>query len=281
MSAGDSSGLARRTRSGWRKDPPDQAVSAETCTATGSTNVSTTGSLSRLNRSRVVPFTVVGQGWAPGPSNRWLLCAMSGLQRTYHAPAAACSGAAGRGHSLPQETGKGKVLTMSTPSASYWVLRRRNEPDSAFFRNFPLFTGLGMQFESHLGHSVFAGQSPVFSLGVDKPPKVLASACRFRAASIRKRGNKDGSSTYLALWRYPKSREQQGLTVATLVEAETLKRLLDANGQSFEIAQHAILSSEKRTPTVAEVIQEHIDLLIRPSSGRLSDGPAAFREHYS
>jgi hypothetical protein len=34
-----------------------------------------------------------------------------------------------------------------------------------------------------------------------------------------------------------------------------LKRLLDANGQSFEIAQHAILSHEKRTPTVAEDIR--------------------------
>jgi hypothetical protein len=35
----------------------------------------------------------------------------------------------------------------------------------------------------------------------------------------------------------------------------------------LEIAQHAILSNAKRTPTVDEVIQEHIDLLIRPSSG--------------
>lgn len=33
------------------------------------------------------------------------------------------------------------------------------------------------------------------------------------------------------------------------------------------MAQHAILSNEKRTPTFAEVIHEHIDLLIRPSSG--------------
>jgi len=68
-------------------------------------------------------------------------------------------------------------------------------------------------------------------------------------------------------WRDKKSKTAQGLTVATLTEAETLKRLLDANGQSFEIAQHAILSNEKRPPTVAEVIQEHIDLLVRPSSG--------------
>lgn len=31
---------------------------------------------------------------------------------------------------------------------------------------------------------------------------------------------------YMAFWRDPKSREQQGLTVASETEAETLKRLL-------------------------------------------------------
>lgn len=69
----------------------------------------------------------------------------------------------------------------------------------------------------------------------------------------------------MVCWRDPKSHEQQGLTVASETEAETLKRLLDANGQSFEIAQSALLSNEARVPTVAEVVQEHIDLLIRPS----------------
>ena len=69
-------------------------------------------------------------------------------------------------------------------------------------------------------------------------------------------------------WRDPKSRTNQRASPSPpSAEAETLKRLLDANGQSFEIAQHAILSNQKRTPTVAEVIQEHIDLLVRPSSG--------------
>ncbi|MBT1002022.1 LysR family transcriptional regulator [Paenarthrobacter sp. DKR-5] len=37
-------------------------------------------------------------------------------------------------------------------------------------------------------------------------------------ASIRKRTKKDGSSSYMVLWRDPKSREQQGLTVASLTE---------------------------------------------------------------
>jgi hypothetical protein len=73
-------------------------------------------------------------------------------------------------------------------------------------------------------------------------------------ASIRKRKKKDGTASFVVCWRDAKPRREQGITVATLVEAETPKRLLDANGQSFEIAQHAILSNEKRVPTVAEVI---------------------------
>ncbi|WP_243179060.1 hypothetical protein [Arthrobacter humicola] len=86
-------------------------------------------------------------------------------------------------------------------------------------------------------------------------------------ASISTRVKKDGSKSFIVRWRDPGTRKNQGLTVATQAEAETLKRLLDANGQSFAIAQQAILSNQTRVPTVAEVVQEHIDLLIRPSSG--------------
>lgn len=86
-------------------------------------------------------------------------------------------------------------------------------------------------------------------------------------ASISTRTKKDGSKPFMVRWREPKTGKAQGLTVAIESEAETLKRLLDANGQNFEIAQHAILTNAKRVPNVAEVIQEHIDLLIRPSSG--------------
>lgn len=88
-------------------------------------------------------------------------------------------------------------------------------------------------------------------------------------ASISTRTKKDGSKSYMVRWRDPKTKTAQGLTVGTLTEAETLKRLLDANGESFEIAQHAILTNEKRPPTVADVIQEHIDLLVRRSSGTI------------
>jgi len=131
-----------------------------------------------------------------------------------------------------------------------------------------VFAGEGMQFESHLGHSVLAVQAPVGTFSVYKNPKCCVHGRTvFPMASIATRTKKDGSKSYMVRWRDPKTRASQGLTVATLPEAETLKRLLDANGQSFEVAQHAILSNAKNTPTVSEVVQEHIDLLVRPSSG--------------
>jgi integrase len=86
-------------------------------------------------------------------------------------------------------------------------------------------------------------------------------------ASISTRTKKDGSKSFMVRWREPKTGKAHGLTFVSHSEAETLKRLLDANGQNFEVAQHAILDNSKRVPTVAEVIQEHIDLLVRPSSG--------------
>ncbi|WP_231391739.1 tyrosine-type recombinase/integrase [Arthrobacter sp. 35W] len=79
----------------------------------------------------------------------------------------------------------------------------------------------------------------------------------------------DGSKTYTVRWRDPKTRTEQGITFATESEATTVKKLLDANGQSFEIAQDALVAKESNLPTVAEVIQEHLDLLVRPSAGTI------------
>ncbi len=86
-------------------------------------------------------------------------------------------------------------------------------------------------------------------------------------ASIIARAKKDGSRVYMVCWRDPKTRANQGITFATESEAITIKKLLDANGQSFRIAQEALIAKERGLPTVAEVIQEHIDLLVRPSEG--------------
>jgi len=58
----------------------------------------------------------------------------------------------------------------------------------------------------------------------------------FPMASNAARTRKEGSKSYIVRWRDPKTRASQGLTVTTLTEAETLQRLLDAIGQSFQVA---------------------------------------------
>lgn len=88
-------------------------------------------------------------------------------------------------------------------------------------------------------------------------------------ASIRIRKKQDGSQTFTVMWRDPISKAQQGLTFSSETEAVTIKKLLDANGQSFEMAQEVLLRAKRKVPTVAAVIQEHIDLLVRPSPGTM------------
>ncbi|MET3934995.1 tyrosine-type recombinase/integrase [Arthrobacter sp. OAP107] len=98
-------------------------------------------------------------------------------------------------------------------------------------------------------------------------------------ASIKRRTKKDGSTSFMVCWRDPATRKEHGITFATEAEATTLKRLLDANNQSFEIAQHAMVQNQTKAPTVAAVIQEHIDLLVRPSVGTVQTYQTMLKLH--
>ncbi|MGA7205238.1 MAG: site-specific integrase, partial [Specibacter sp.] len=86
-------------------------------------------------------------------------------------------------------------------------------------------------------------------------------------ASIRRRMKKDGSPSFTVRWRDPVSRVEQGLSFGTEVEASVLKRLLDANGQSFTIAHDGIEEQRQQPRTVSDGVQERLDHLVRPSSG--------------
>ncbi|WP_251043721.1 site-specific integrase [Arthrobacter sp. ISL-48] len=50
---------------------------------------------------------------------------------------------------------------------------------------------------------------------------------------------------------------------------------MDANNQSFEIAQHAMVKNQTKSPTV----EEHIDLLVRPSVGTVHTYRTMLRLH--
>ena len=53
-------------------------------------------------------------------------------------------------------------------SPQTWSYSHRIGPDSVGFRLFPVITRPGIPFESHLGHSVSAGQRAGWSLSVDR-----------------------------------------------------------------------------------------------------------------
>ena len=98
-------------------------------------------------------------------------------------------------------------------------------------------------------------------------------------ASIHQRRRKSGATSYLVTWRDPDSRKQEGLTFHDESEARMLQRLLNANGQSFKIAQAGILRIRDDAPTLDSVMAQHIAMLTRASTGTVSKYRAMMRDH--
>lgn len=78
-------------------------------------------------------------------------------------------------------------------------------------------------------------------------------------ASTFTRTRKDGQITYVVRWRDPDTRKQEHLSTHDREYAEHIERLLNANGQSFEVAERLIAEHTSTGPTVAAVIGRHID----------------------
>lgn len=83
-------------------------------------------------------------------------------------------------------------------------------------------------------------------------------------ASIRKRLRKDGSATWQVLFRNVDTGRQEGITYHLEADANRMRKLLEANGHSYRIAEAILDSAAESSRTVADVVQEHIDLLIKP-----------------
>ncbi|MGG5173370.1 tyrosine-type recombinase/integrase [Pseudarthrobacter sp. J1738] len=88
-------------------------------------------------------------------------------------------------------------------------------------------------------------------------------------ASIVERARWDGTTAFSVRWRDYRSGHQRRLTVKSEQEALNLVRYLNDNGQMPELPRPADQTGKQGVPTVAEVVQEHIDLLIRPSLGTI------------
>ncbi|MDN4611969.1 tyrosine-type recombinase/integrase [Arthrobacter burdickii] len=86
-------------------------------------------------------------------------------------------------------------------------------------------------------------------------------------ASIVERPRKSGEITYTVRWRDPITRKQDSTTTTDKSHANTLKRLLDANGQSFDTAHRILLEQSSLAPTLTSVIERHVGLLTNISVG--------------
>lgn len=98
-------------------------------------------------------------------------------------------------------------------------------------------------------------------------------------ASIRKRVRKDGSATWQVLFRNVDTGRQEGITYHLEADANRMRNLLEANGHSYRIAESAIEAADTRSRTVAEAVQEHIDLLIKPGPQTIHNYRAMLEHH--
>lgn len=78
-------------------------------------------------------------------------------------------------------------------------------------------------------------------------------------AFIRTLTRADKSTAFKVVWRDPGTKKQTSFTTDSETEAELIKRLLDANGQSFTLANKAMAESRSSAPTVASMITDYLD----------------------
>lgn len=88
-------------------------------------------------------------------------------------------------------------------------------------------------------------------------------------ASIVTRARWDGTTAVSVRWRDYRTGQQHRLTLRSEQEALTLLPYLNDNGQMPELSGPAGHLGKQGVPTLAEVVQEHIDLLVRPSRGTI------------
>jgi integrase len=88
-------------------------------------------------------------------------------------------------------------------------------------------------------------------------------------ASIVPRVRWDGTTAFSVRWRDTGTRCQRRVTVRSEQEAASLVRYLNDNGQIPAQITPGFRSGKPGVPTVADVVQTHIDLLVRPSPGTI------------
>ena len=97
-------------------------------------------------------------------------------------------------------------------------------------------------------------------------------------ASIRKRSRKDGSHYFTVGWRDGDG-TQCGRSFDDEPSALLYKRALELNSNAWDIADAVIKAHEDGARTFADVVGEHIDLLVKPTSQTIRNYRYMLAEH--
>ncbi|WP_426734321.1 tyrosine-type recombinase/integrase [Glutamicibacter sp. 2E12] len=98
-------------------------------------------------------------------------------------------------------------------------------------------------------------------------------------ASIRLLKRADGTIAHKIIWRDAQTKKQSSFTTDSEDEAELIKRLLNANGQSFKLANQAVLESQSQSPTVNTVIEGYLGDLTGIESATKRDYERMWKNH--
>lgn len=100
-------------------------------------------------------------------------------------------------------------------------------------------------------------------------------------ATIRERPRRNGTVSYAVLWREKGSGKQTSMTFPTFDGADTVRRLLNANGQSFQVVERLLAEAASKAPTVREMLERHIDLLTGPHEGTIEGYQSIVEHHFA
>lgn len=97
-------------------------------------------------------------------------------------------------------------------------------------------------------------------------------------ASILERPRKSGMS-YLVRWRH--QGVQDSMTLHTMEQAEMWKALLEANGNSLRAAEQAVHNAGLDGPTVVQLLNKHIGLLVSVGGDQLGRYKKTVHHHFA
>jgi integrase len=100
-------------------------------------------------------------------------------------------------------------------------------------------------------------------------------------AFIRERPQKSGRVTYQVTWKDPDTRKQETFPCAERERAEMLVRLLDANGNRFEVAEQLLEESALLGPTLAEAFDTHLSQLTGAEAYQIKRYRASIPLHFA